>query len=310
MIKHIRWPEGRDFAFTIFDDTDLATIENVAAVYDLLKDKEMLTTKSVWLLMGKQVPKVGGFTCENRDYLNWTQRLQEQGFEIGFHNATFHTSQRETTALGLEQFFGYYGHYPATMANHTGCQESIYWGSARLSGLNRLAYNLMTRFLKHKRFRGHVADSKLFWGDICREKIKYVRNFVFSDINTLKNCPYMPYHDPARPYVNYWYASSEGAEVNSFNHCLAERNQDRLEEEGGACIMYTHLACGFVENGRLNHRFRELIERLAKKNGWYVPVATLLDYLLDYNGHHEITSVERRKLERRWLKVKIKIGPS
>ena len=55
----------------------------------------------------------------------------------------------------------------------------------------------------------------------------------------------MPYHDPDRPYVNAWFAASEGADVTAFNRCLSEEHQDRLEAEGGACIMYTHFASGF-----------------------------------------------------------------
>jgi hypothetical protein len=58
-------------------------------------------------------------------------------------------------------------------------------------------------------------------------------------------CPFMPYDDPLRPCVNYWFASSEGANVHSFARPISEANQDRLEDEGGACIMYTQISCGF-----------------------------------------------------------------
>ena len=68
----------------------------------------------------------------------------------------------------------------------------------------------------------------------------------FPEINTLRACPIMPYHDPQRPFVNQWYASSEGANCASFNAMLTEAAQDRLEAEGGACIMYTHFGHGFV----------------------------------------------------------------
>ena len=149
--------------------------------------------------------------------------------------------------------------------------------------------------------RGHIEGDKYFWGDICKEKIKYVRNFALPEINTLKAFPMMPYHDPERAYVNYWFASSEGPEIRSFNQRISEENQDRLEEEGGACIMYTHFGCGFYENGKLNSRFKSLIERLSQKNGWFVPVSTLLDYLLEVKSHHDITDRERKQLERKFL---------
>jgi hypothetical protein len=145
----------------------------------------------------------------------------------------------------------------------------------------------------------------LFWGDLCREKIKYVRNFVLGEINTLKACPTMPYHDPARPYVNSWFAASEGYRVESFNAMLSEKNQERLMREGGACIMYVHLAKGFLEKGRINHRFGVLMERMSRLNGWFVPVHTLLDYIQRVRGNRVITPAERNGLERRWLWHKI-----
>jgi hypothetical protein len=118
----------------------------------------------------------------------------------------------------------------------------------------------------------------------------------------------MPYHDPQRPYVNYWFASSEGANVESFNRCLSEKNQDQLESEGGACIMYTHFGAGFNQNGSLNKRFSELMKRLSKKNGWFVPVTQLLDFLREKNKDHIITNRQRNRLERAWLMDKLRLG--
>jgi hypothetical protein len=254
---------------------------------------------------GIYTPKIGGATCEDLPYLQRILDLQKQGFEVALHNVTYHTSTREETARGIEIFYRLFGQYPSSMANHSGCLESIYWGSERLSGVRRLIYNALNARRMGELFQGHIEGSPLFWGDICQAKIKYVRNFAFGDINTLKACPVMPYYDPARPFVNYWFASSEGANVDSFNSTVSEENQDRLAAEGGACIMYTHLASGFLEKGKINGRFRKLMDRLSKMNGWFVPVSTLLDYILLTRGHHVITQHERKALESRWMWHKI-----
>lgn len=308
MGNRITWPQGKDFAFTVFDDADYATIENVADVYSFLSDRGFRTTKSVWPLRGAGVPLYGGATCEDKDYLKWVLGLKDAGFEIGYHMATYHSSDREETRRGIDRFRELFGQYPKCMANHSECRENIYWGSDRLSGFPRLFYNMATRYRNHKRYFGHVVNDAFFWGDLCQESITYVRNFVFQDTNTLKACPIMPYHDPLRPYVNYWFASSEGARVESFNRCIEEQNQDRLEGEGGACIMYTHFASGFCDNKSLNSRFRFLMERLSKKNGWFVSVSSLLDYLRDGKVKRDITDKQRRQLELRWLCRKFLVG--
>ena len=52
MIPQIKWPGGKDFAFTIFDDPDLQTVDNVGQVYSFLLDLGFLATKAVWPIRG------------------------------------------------------------------------------------------------------------------------------------------------------------------------------------------------------------------------------------------------------------------
>ena len=139
-----------------------------------------------------------------------------------------------------------------------------------------------------------------------------MRNFTYSDINTLAACPMMPYHDPERPYVNAWFASSEGARRGApSTGASAEANQDRLEAEGGACIMYTHFASGFWQRRRARTRGSgSSWSGSPAKNGWFVPVTTLLDYLAARSGETVITAAQRRGLERRWLLSKLRVGHS
>lgn len=307
MKSDFSWPDGKRFAFTVFDDTDSCTVANVGRVYALLEDLGLRTTKSVWPLAGTKSGKYAGETCADPIYRSWLLKLQRAGFEIGYHNATYHTSTREQTANALEAFRSIFGHDPRCMANHTGCEESIYWGEHRLTGVHQKLYKIVNSH-RNGGYRGHIEGDPMFWGDYCKARIKYVRNFVLRDINTLKLCPWMPYHDHDRPFVNYWFASSEGGCIQRFNSCIAEENQDRLEDEGGACVMYAHFASGFEENGRIDSRFNTLIRRLAKKNGWFVPVSTLLDHLLEQRSEQDISSAERRRLERRWIMQKLRLG--
>ena len=88
MIPKIEWPAGKDVAFTIFDDPDLDTVENVAAIYSFLGDLGLRTTKAVWPIRGNDTPKIGGVICEDKPYLKWVLRLKEQRFEIALHKFT------------------------------------------------------------------------------------------------------------------------------------------------------------------------------------------------------------------------------
>jgi hypothetical protein len=303
----LTWPDNKRFAFTVFDDTDSQTRANGEPVYRLMEDLGFRTTKSVWPSAPTGTPSDPGSTCADPDYRAWVQGLARRGFEIGFHGATSHTSSRAATMAGLDQFATYFGGYPRSMANHYFNDEGIYFGEARVSGAYRTVYNLLTRY-RRQHYLGHVESDPLFWGDICRERIQYVRNFAFADINTLAACPWMPYHDPDRPYVNRWFASTEGATISGFLERLAEANQDRLEAEGGCCIIYTHFGLGFCPDGSLNARFVELMQGLSRRKGWFVPVSTLLDYIESQRGAVVLTGSARRQLERRWLWHKVRFG--
>ncbi len=306
----ISWPDGKRFAFTVFDDADYDRLHNVRPVYDFLRDLGILTTKSVWPLAAEKEAPLGGLSTEDPEYLEWIRSLQQTGFEIGYHGARCHSSPREASQRGLELFREQIGHTPRSMSNHFQNTDSIYWGSARLSGMARLVYQA-ANFRSKLRCEGHTSGSPYFWGDLCRDQVGYVRNFVFREINTLKICPFMPYYDADRPFVRGWYASSEGGDVDSFVEMLSAEKQDRLVSEGGACIMYTHFAKGFFTEGRLEPRFERLMKRLAGLGGWFVPVSTLLDFLAAHQGGiHAITAAERNRLQWRWLSSKLVRGSS
>jgi hypothetical protein len=308
-LKPVSWPGGSRFAFTIFDDPDGRSLETSRLVYRFLADLGFRTTVAVWPVGTRREPNSGGETCANPQYLDHLRQLAAAGFEIAWHGATAHTSTRQETRECLDRFRLLFGCDPVSMANHYN-GEALYWGPARVSGLRRSVYLALTRFRAAERHFGHVEGHPLFWGDLCRERIRYCRNFVFANLNTLRACPWMPYHDPDRPWVNRWFAASEGAQGPAFLRAVAEANQDRLEAEGGASILYTHFGHGFVANGKLRPEFRYLMERLRKKNGWFVPASAILDHIAAQRGVFTLDDRTRRSLEWRWLGEKVFRGTS
>src|SRR5262249_36108428 len=134
LMTPLAFPNGKRFAFTILDDTDVATVENVGPVYRLFEDLGMRTTKTVWSMgCPEGSPDFStSQTLEDQDYRSFAVDLQQRGFEIASHGATMESSTRERTVAGLERFRQIFGSYPRIHVNHSYNRENIYWGTARL----------------------------------------------------------------------------------------------------------------------------------------------------------------------------------
>lgn len=308
-MRHVQWPENKKFAFTIFDDTDYSTIQNTKPVYDLLQKLNIKTTKSCWVFSPDVNIKAlhDGSSLEDKDYREWLLEMQTNGFEIALHNVSSGSSKREKIISGINEFIEIFKYDSIIFANHAGTRDSIYWASSRLSGVSKLIYKLLTRNIKDNLFVGHILSSEYYWADYLQNHVKYIRNFTFKEINTLKACPQIPYRNSMTPMANYWFASCDGGTLSSFCQALTKEKIDRLIEEQGCCIMYTHFGAGFVDSyGEINKNFIEIMEYVASKNGWFRPVSEVLNYLQDLRGaDYYITRKEHDALSRKWLFEKI-----
>jgi len=276
-MKKINWPDGKKFAFTIIDDTDNSTIENIKPIYQLLNEQNIKTTKTVWVYGSRD--HFTGSSLQDNEYLNFIRSLKKQGFEIQLHNVGSGSFERDEIVHGVELFKEKMGHYPSMHINHSSNPDNIYWGYKRYSVIFRWLMKLF--FGKRRLYYGDDEGSTYFWGDIHKKHIKYTRNRVYNSINTLKMDPKMPFREKNKPYANYIFSSADGHTVEEFNSLVTNKNIDQLEKEGGLCIVYTHFASGFVqEDGSVNDKFKKKIEYLASKNGWYVPASDILDHLL------------------------------
>lgn len=302
------WPGGAPFAFTVIDDTDKTTLENGPLVYDVLTDLGIHVTKTVWPVAPKGPPRTGGSTCDDPDYLRWALQLQTEGHEIGFHNASDHPSTREETIAALDRFETLFGHDPRIGADHSANTEAMYWGPARLTGVRSAAYRAVGPVLWDHRLRseGHIPGSPYFWGDACRDRIDYWRNFTFATSDVLDAGP-VPYHDTARPLVRWWYAATHAPHRDPFLAAIAPDRLDELERTGGACILYTHFGTNFVWEGELDPRFEPAMQAVTQRGAWCAPVSEVLDHLRRERGDHVITDQERAQMERRWLRDQVGI---
>ena len=154
------FPQGKRFAFTIVDDTDVATVANVKPLYDLLHELGFRTTKTVWPLgCPEGSPNFSSSqTLEDADYRAFAVDLQRRGFEVTWHGATMETSQRPRTIAALQRFREIFGAYPRIHVNHSFNRENLYWGAGRLdSRILRAVVGRVTG-TPAEYYTGHVKD--------------------------------------------------------------------------------------------------------------------------------------------------------
>lgn len=280
------YPWGKRFAVALVDDTDRATEPEVALAYAVLKDHGLSATKTVWPLEatatsgGYRELSRAGETLQQPGYRRLCRRLHQEGFELAMHTASAGDSKREQTLAAYALFEDVFGQPPATNIMHGRNRENIYWGK------NALPKGLLAWLVGRAEpavFCGHDPTSSYYWGDICREKTRYVRQFETLRANTLRFDPATPYHDPAKPDVRFWFSATYGSGARLFALFTPAR-LEALAAERGASILHTYF-CRYAlpgAGGRFapDPRFVELCQRLAaRQDAWVVPVATLLDRL-------------------------------
>jgi len=220
-------------------------------------------------------------------------------------------TQKWATALarkGIE-----IGIFSLSKANHNWFKDisnifvySHGWVNTKENFRGRILSKLIYLKLRKSRriFSGEEPESDFFWGDYCKKHIKFIRNHVFNGIKTSSYDRKMPYKVAAKSqYSNYWFSSSDGHTVAEFTTLLKEKNLNALEKNGGFCVIYTHFASGFLKNnGTLNKEFERCIRQLAKRNGWFVPANTLLEFLLKIQlNQNPVSDFYLAKLDALWL---------
>ncbi len=298
-----------NFSFTIVDDTDGATLDNVKPIYDLLASLNMRVTKTVWSLRCQEAnnPYVMSATLQDKDYAAWVKSLQDDGFEIAFHGASAGSNIRARTIEGLEQFEKVLARLPSTHINHSRNMDNIYWATARFNSPLLRAIVGLNQKLKQWHYEGENPDSPYFWGDICQQTIRYSRNLTFiQQIDLTEVNPSLPYSDPYRPYVPRWFSSCDGGTPERFIALLSYENISKLVEQGGVCIVYAHFGMGFVQDGKVLPAVEKILRDIAAlPGGQFLPVNELLDSRSP-DAAPVLSNKERRRMERIWLWEKLR----
>jgi len=304
----MKYPEGKKFAFSVIDDTDVSTVENIKPIYDLLEKLQFRTSKTIWMknCIGRSKNFSRSQTMENPEYAEYVDSLKEKGFEICFHGASMESSPREFIMDALEKYRERFGDYPRIHCNHAQNRDNLYWGEERFNTwVFRMAYRL-THFSNRNYFSGHDPKSIYFWGDQCMKHIKYIRNLCYDEVNVLEINPSMPYLNARCSFSNLWFSATDAPEVTHFNALLTEEKLQRLEEKGGVCLVATHFGKKFVVDGKVDEQTSRVLHYLSGRPGWFVPVSTILDYLYENGSRGSISRKELLDMEFRWIRYKLR----
>jgi hypothetical protein len=276
-------PPDKSCAIAIVDDTDYFQFDSVGPLYDLLNDLGVRVTKTVWAFDAEgRNPKNHGLSLDDPAYRQWAIDLTDHGHEIVLHSATSGHDERATTQQAYALLNELIPQAPRVEVFHSSNKEALYWGHKRLP---RPVLSSLYRLARDSRFEGDEEESPYFWLDLSRELVPYVRGFTFNHVNTLSVNPSMPYEDSRTPGAPLWFSSSNGRSVVEFLELLTPANIERLKEETGACIVYTHFSSDFVDESgssapRVKSEVRELFTRLAgDPTIEFVPAGELLDRL-------------------------------
>ncbi|QSX09597.1 hypothetical protein J0B03_05940 [Alkalibacter rhizosphaerae] len=301
------WPSGKDFAFTIIDDTDAGTLENTKPVYDLLCKKDFRTTKTVWAYPGRD--GFEGASLNEKSYASFIVELHRKGFEIASHGPGSGDFTREEILRSFQIIENLVGEQPRIFINHAFNKENLYWGTKRFNSPVAEIFWLMKRIQREKLVPslGNDPESLYFWGDYAKEHVDYIRNHVFTGLDTMRQDPFFPYRERNKDLCsNYWFSSSDGYDRESFNRLLHPDKVDQLVRAHGCAIVYTHFGYGFVTENGLDPVFRERIEYLSSLNGWFVPACRILDYMKGQKkGDHYLNWQNKLELDMKWLSQRV-----
>ena len=287
-VKLLWTPHPYRGGFAILDHPDGATLERVRAVYDYLDSMGVRTTKTLWAFEPEgpsgipPLPELvlEGVTLESRAYRDYCVRLARGGFELALHGASAGNNRRGRTCAAFDRLERELGAAARTYVCHAKNAENPYWqGKAVVGGPLRWAANLAG--WRH-RCSGEDPASPYYWGDVCRERVRYMRLFRTPEINTLGANPSMPYFEREKPCVRGWFTATD----RSLDRATRPDALALLAHENGLCVSRQHLARHANPGGSgVTEEFDRAMRRLREAPDLWVDTAgTMLDRLRAIQG--------------------------
>jgi hypothetical protein len=278
------WPYRAGFCIT--DDCDATTLDSLRAVYDFLRSVGLPTTRTVWAFEPEEpcgIPAtplsiLRGVTLADPGLLDYCRELSRDGFEICLHGASAGNNRRDRTIAALDLIDREFGGSD-TWICHAKNADNPYWEHRVAPGRPLQA---ALRLYSRHRCSGEDPNSPYYWGDVCRDRIRYVRLFRTRNPDTLAENPSMPYFEASKPFVRSWFTATK----RSFADCTTPHALARLKKHNGLTVLYQYLHRYYdPDTGKVEPGFRVDAERLAADTGiWKATVSTVMTRLRALQG--------------------------
>lgn len=288
------------FKFTIVDDTDNSTLHETKIFYDYLHSIQLKTTRTTWIY--PSADNFYGDSLSNPEYVKYLLEMKNRGFEIALHNVRSGSTPRDLTLSGIDVFKSVFNEFPKLHANHAWNKENLYWGSKRFCFPLGKIFGMRRDPIEYE---GEVESSIYFWGDICKERIKYVRNHTYDQLDLRSINAHRPYHDSSKGYVNYWFSSTDCRDINRFKKIVNKDSIDKLVSNGGVSILYIHSAYGFVNQGKIHPYVKEMLEYISMHDGSFKPASTILDEVIDEYGDLQFNYLKKLSMDIKWVRDRV-----
>lgn len=304
-MKPVWLPGFYEMGMAITDDPDNGSFDQFKTMYDFLKHLRLPTTRAMWVYEPTEATgtpalpiKFFGPVLTEKKCLDYCKMLHANGFEICLHGASSGNNSRERMINALEYLEKEIG--PAiTYICHSKNAENLYWDGKCVN--SRLFSTFLKLYINNACF-GEVEGSNYFWGDLCKNKIQFIRLFRTRRVNTLAFNPSMPYHDLHKPYVNYWFSATKGY----LSRLLEPKEIDRLCNEHGASIMYQYLHKYVNNKGVIDPLVKTALERIASDSRiFFRPASVVLTrlkqfhllFIVGYKGKVYVINASKKQVE-------------
>lgn len=277
------YPNGAAFGFTIVHDADSAYSQRLAPIIEAFDEIGLLITVTVfpfWADWGDPVRSWQKWRNEDPFFAPVSVPLEDEaerdfylhvasrGHEIAMHTPSETSSVREDVVRAFDLFQSIFGHPPRVYVEHSAVNN--------LDAQTRCGSDPASPY-----YNTDLLNESGCWIWVCDKETSFP-NDRKRELNVLSDAggPFCSRAQEKFGIVSAFLRSpTRPSDGNGFLLTFTDDVFDKLEADQGLCLVYTHLAKGWLDpdTRALRADIRDRLTALAKRNVWFAPAGVILD---------------------------------